>query len=180
MTMNGKSMSQPLHDQTAPVETPDGWAKLRSALIVAAVWTGIAALVEIVVTFVLVPRLPSSILVFIAYGRSYPPYTRIGASDLVLSSWIAIVVVALVIGASILVQRRGATWPLVIGLVFSVMVPWFVSATLFSVLVQLGQGPPATSMSGGTQALIFVANLVFAIVGVASVIVVSARRKGGA
>jgi hypothetical protein len=171
-------MSQAAQDPTTSSASPaDGWEKLRSALTVAAAWIGIAVVVEAVVSFVLVPRMPSSILLFITYGRSYPPYARFGVHDLVVVSWVVIVVVALLIFVGVLLSRRGAHWPLVLGLAIAVMVPWFLSATFLSVLAQLGASAPATTMNGGTQALIFVSNLVFAIIGVTTVIVVSSRRS---
>jgi hypothetical protein len=165
---------------TTTPQRSDGWEKLRSALPVAAVWTGIAAVVELLIVVVLAPRGPSSVLIFLTYGRTRTPYFRMAASDLFLVSWILLAVIAVIIAVSFLFRRRQANWPLVVGLLLSILVPWFLSSELLSVLFQLGMTEPATSMSGGTQAVIFVSNLVFVIIGAASVLVVSTRRRARA
>lgn len=122
---------------------------LCSALPVASSWVAIAILAQLLLILVLAPNLPSSIHIFLVYGRSFQPDARIAVIDLIPIVGITLTVTAIILIVSILLKRAGRLWPDVVGFSVSILLPWFTSAVIFSALFQLGNTTPVERLSLG-------------------------------
>jgi hypothetical protein len=143
-------------------------AGMQLILAVAALWVAVVAVALLFVTLVLVPQLPASVFIYFSGKAVASPVTQFASADLMLVSWVVIGVYVVIVGVAAVFQRRGAFWPVVVGILVCASIPFIAAMVFVSLLDQIGPAVSATSLSSSGQSAASMWGVVFLVVGLLS------------